>query len=548
MEKPIPDLEHVEDEISKTDFAVSSKAMPGDVELFHHDHIVLIPTPSPDPNDPLNLPAWRKWAILILVAAYSSTAALMSSGMGAILPAVQAAYPGQKARVNDLLTYPTLFMGLGNLISMPLALTVGRRPVFLATMVIFIASGIWCTFSQSLGSHIAGRDIMSLAAGQSEALSPMMVQEIFFLHERGQKLSWFIFIQNVSIGAFFIATQYLVGARGWRWWYGVFAIINGAVLLLSILLVTETKYDRPVDASSGAVHLDFNESGLFEPGAADHKVFRVTTVANHVLEPEKFGARTWRNDVSLVRSKPQWNQIPTFYKHVLQGLCLPSIFWLLLLNGAFLGLYIFCAGTFAPVLLAPPYGLAFDSLGFVQGAQIIVCLVFLPTLGYGSDLVIKYMSKRHGGIFKPEYRLILLVFPAAVGVISAVIYGQAAQYPGKWHWPSIAVSYSAVFFGFLGANIVGITYAIESFPASRSASLLVVICAGRGLISFALSYATLPSIEAVGYDGAMNIESSICAALSLIGIGIYFAGPALRRLGHQWFGMEFPEGGHPNVV
>lgn len=163
--------------------------------------------------DPLNLPPWRKWTILILVAAYSCTAVVLATGMGPIFSMITAYYPGQELRATDLMTYPTLFMGLGNLMTMPMALTIGRRPIFLASMLIMMAGGVWCACSQSLGSHIAGRAVMSLAAGQSEALSPMIVQgefrcrvcwepgtkafaEIYFLHERGRKVAWFIFIQN----------------------------------------------------------------------------------------------------------------------------------------------------------------------------------------------------------------------------------------------------------------------------------------------------------------------------------------------------------------
>lgn len=137
--------------------------------------------------------------------------------MGAIFTAVVQEYPGQELKATDLLTYPTLFMGIGNLISMPLALAIGRRPVFLASMALLVASGIWCACSKSLESHIAGRDIMALAAGQSEALVPLIVQEIHFLHEKGKKLGWFVAIQNVAVSCFFIATQFLVASYGWRW-------------------------------------------------------------------------------------------------------------------------------------------------------------------------------------------------------------------------------------------------------------------------------------------------------------------------------------------
>ena len=86
----------------------SSKQVTGNANLLVGGETVLVPTPSPDPNDPLNLPAWRKWAILVLVSAYGCTAVVLASGLGPIFTSVLASYPGQEERANDLQTYPTL--------------------------------------------------------------------------------------------------------------------------------------------------------------------------------------------------------------------------------------------------------------------------------------------------------------------------------------------------------------------------------------------------------------------------------------------------------
>jgi hypothetical protein len=37
--------------------------------------------------DPLNLPSWRKWAILVLVASYGCAAVVLASGLGPIFSA-----------------------------------------------------------------------------------------------------------------------------------------------------------------------------------------------------------------------------------------------------------------------------------------------------------------------------------------------------------------------------------------------------------------------------------------------------------------------------
>jgi MFS family permease len=95
--------------------------------------------------------------------------------MGPIFNNVMASYDNNP-KTSDLMTYPTLFMGIGNLISMPVAMAIGRRPVFLCSALFLVIGSAWCAGSQSLGSHIAGRDILSMAAGQSEALCPLIIQ------------------------------------------------------------------------------------------------------------------------------------------------------------------------------------------------------------------------------------------------------------------------------------------------------------------------------------------------------------------------------------
>ncbi|CAI4219720.1 unnamed protein product [Parascedosporium putredinis] len=344
-------------------------------------------------------PRWRKNAIVLIVGLYSAIAVLATSGMGAIVTQVTAMYPPEDAvRVNDLLTYPTLFMGIGNLFAMPLCVALGRRPVFLISLVIMVASGIWCACSQSLSSHIAGRDVLSMAAGQSEALVAYMVQEVHFLHQRGTAATWNAAIQGIGTGGMFVATTYLVSAWGFAG-------------------------EEPGTTS----------------GSKDEKTVPVVTKSTHTLDLTRYAPRTWKDDLRVFHFRPRWGKTLTFYKVTAQSFCIPSIVWLLLLNGAFLGVYVFHSSTFAPLLMSPPYSFKFEFLGFVQLALIIANLVALPVLGYGSDWVIRVMSRRNRGIYKPEYRLVGAILPAIVAVVSCVIYGRTASNRETWSWAGIAI-------------------------------------------------------------------------------------------------------------
>ena len=435
-------------------------------------------------------------------------------------------YPGQEVKANDLLTFPTLFMGIGNLLAVPLAITVGRRPVFLASIIVILVAGIWCAVSKTLDSHIAARAVLALGAGPSEALAPLMVQEIFFLHEKGRKLGAFIFIENVLCGIFFCVSPYIVVAAGWQWWYGVLTTANGVLLVIAYFLLAETAFTRTTESANGV-----NEDSKGNPAPA------LTTADTIELDFETYGTRSFRQDLKLLHQKPKLSSILTFYKNILKVFCIPTVFWLFLLNGAYLGIYVFEASTFAGVLMSPPYRMTFTALGYVQAGQIVCCLLFLPLFGYGSDLVIKVMSKRNNGKYKQEYRLIPLLVPAVVGLVCTIIYGQSAAFPAKWGIGAPIFTYNASFFAFLGVNVIAITYAVDSYPL-HAEEVLTVICSGRGIVSFGQSYSILPSIKGIGYDGATIAQAGIAAGLSVLGIAVYFGGPLLRRWAVKRLGID----------
>lgn len=74
------------------------------------------------------------------------------------------------------MTYPSMFMGVGNLVCMPLALAIGRRPVYLGALLLLIGSALLAAYSKNYGWHLGARMLLGFAAGQSEALVPMMIQ------------------------------------------------------------------------------------------------------------------------------------------------------------------------------------------------------------------------------------------------------------------------------------------------------------------------------------------------------------------------------------
>lgn len=84
-------------------------------------------------------------------------------------------------KVQLLASLPVLIMGLSNLGLVPLAISVGRRPVLLVCGVIAILGAVWAGESHSLGSHIAARCVQAIGAGTVESLIPFIIQDMVFV-------------------------------------------------------------------------------------------------------------------------------------------------------------------------------------------------------------------------------------------------------------------------------------------------------------------------------------------------------------------------------
>lgn len=292
---------------------------------------------------------------------------------------------------------------------------------------------------------------------------------------------------------------------------------------LTVTLEGQVRID--LESVSKSVGLQCLDNGDSFP-----KMVQTTTASgrNDHLQPEHFGPRTWRHNLRLLHFENDWRALGRFYRDTGAALLAPPILWLLLLNGAFLGVYVYQASTFAPILMAPPYLFQFEWLGFVQLAQVVDVAVMLPFLGWGSDVTVRLMSRLKGGTFEPEYRLLPLVLPAIAAVVGCIIYGRAGASPEQWSWAAVPVAYNLGYFAFLGANMVGITYIADAFPR-QAGPMLLAVCAGRGFISFGLSFSTVPFVATSGYDGAMNVFAIICGILSGLGVIVYATGKAVRR-------------------
>lgn len=212
-----------------------------------------------------------------------------------------------------------------------------------------------------------------------------------------------------------------------------------------------------------------------------------------------------------------------------QCLLFPNILWVVLLNSVALGIYVISVTEFGSILSSPPYSYPSSALGLVQGGQIVVSFILVPVLGYGGDMLTKWIAKYRNGVAEPEIRLIAMTLPVASLIVSSVIFGRAASSPYEWSPWAITITFNGIYFAFIGIILVGYTYSLDSYP-ERAAPILVLICAVRGLISFGISFGVTNFVTELGYQGAFNICASITGAIAAFGVPIFLWGHKLRAI------------------
>lgn len=271
---------------------ISTTQVVGSTQLFEGDQRRCVPMPSPDPKDPLNLPEWRKWASIMTLVVFGALALSAEAIVGALVPIFVLEYAGidpkilgsidlsalnlQSAngkpadplqllnslggppisKVDLISTLPLLVNGLASYILVPLSIAYGRRPVLLFAGVMAWAGGLWAGFSTSLNSHIAARVFQGFGAGAVEALIPLVLQDMLFIHQRNKAFSLVGAGQGIFIVAIGVTSPIIVVKLSWRWIYYITSGLGIIAWIGMIFLVPETRWIRSRESLGKFLDMD----------------------------------------------------------------------------------------------------------------------------------------------------------------------------------------------------------------------------------------------------------------------------------------------------
>jgi hypothetical protein len=144
--------------------------------------------------------------------------------------------------------------------------------------------------------------------------------------------------------------------------------------------------------------------------------------------------------------------------------------------------------------------------------------------GVFGDWFILRLAKRANGVHTPEHRLILLIFPGILTVVSLLLYGFTANGNATWGGPYMGWTLLQV--AFVSVLILSTSFAAEAWEKNPGPALVAVV-GTKNIIAFGISYGLSPMVAIYSYPVAMGILTAVAGGIFLLGIPVYFFNPAV---------------------
>ncbi|KAH8902270.1 MFS general substrate transporter [Coniochaeta sp. PMI_546] len=468
--------------------------VPGTVDLSAvegeetHYGQALYPVPSADPNDPLQWPSFKKNMILACCAIYSFLGNSALLGPSVYIGIYVEQFGVDPNTAAGLINYPNLAYGFGSLLLVPLYQKIGRRPVMLGSLVLYAAGLIGASQCTTYSALMGTRVIHAFGSGVCEALPVQLVNDIFFLHERGKKLGWYTAGLCLGSTGPLYAGYMLAGGYSWTLFFYVEFAFAVALLIMAFIFVEESKFKRVIPPVS-ETNSDFRNDEAIKGETAQH-LSEVET--NTVVPPRKSLAQQLKPWSSIDREAPFFTTMWRAFTLLL----IPSTFWVITTYGIYIGLGALTFNFIFPAkIVAPPYNWPQTNSGLIALATMLGYFLALPLLP-ASDRIAARSTLKNKGIREAEMRLPVLLPAMIIAPAGLILFGMAAEKDLHWiaYFFGVGMEQWAAYFYFT----VTLAYAMDSHNSNLS-EMLIIMNIGKQAISFGLGLELLNWILSTGY-------------------------------------------------
>ncbi|KAI9739248.1 MAG: hypothetical protein M1834_007461 [Cirrosporium novae-zelandiae] len=500
-----------------------------------HRDIVLVPTPSNDPNDPLNWSPRRKLLSTTCMCVYTLMVGIASALIYSVETPITEATELTLDNLNSGTGYLFLLAGWGCLFWQPIALQYGKRPVYLISTLANTAIQIWAPHTKTNGQWIAKNILQGFFSAPIESLCEISITDLYFTHERGFYMALYaLFLAGSNFLAPILA-GFINDGQGWQWvlyWGGIFCGIGFVFLFF---FMEETNYHRALTTNfiSSSGNQTPSPQAHTSPEVIDEKkvapeMEQCTLNDTETGIAQSYKEKTYLQKIALFQKADlgQPNRLLGMVQRPLIFLTFPVIFFSGFSYGSYLVWFNVLNGTSSLILGNSPYNFKSSMVGLSYISTLLGVIVAAIYTGKFGDWFMIRLARKRNGIMEPEYRLWLFGFCVVALPFGLILWGVGAAHHVHWFGLLFAMGVIAC------CNTIGITlsvnYCIDSYRDLSGEAIITVIVV-RNTMSFAIGYGLTPWVTDMGYQNAFIVAAFIGLAQALTFLVFVKYGKTLRK-------------------
>jgi len=354
-----------------------------------------------------------------------------------------------------------------------------------------------------------------------------MMIDMTFIHQRPKAVALLWSLAGFAGTSSLAVTPYLSNhGYDWRKYYHFWSILMAISFVVVFLLFPETYFKRPTVAFDGLILLQSATEKLtvYKDNEAESDIYR------DLPEPptgQRTGFNGLRDRLGLCRSPfASWTAVGHCYYQMAFCVVNPLIFWVFIASSVNFAGMLFIGATYAQILRSPPYSLPSWLIMNVNICSGVGALFAYPFSGILVGKILNRLARRNRGVREAEHFLVGYILPVITGALSTFLYGFAVQ--RKLHFAFYYLAYGLNGFSWTTLSISNTMWVTEAFPR-WAAPAISVLAGGCYILSFTMSFATVPWVEAHGYK-LVGIELAVLQIVAgLVAVPIAFKGKNARQ-------------------
>lgn len=453
-----------------------------------------------------NIMTWLSCSVNITAAysagSYASPAGILTQKWGV-----------SRVVYNLGITIFTCGFGIAPMVLAPFSEINGRRPVFIATGLLFVICQLSCALTQSFGGMLAARFFLGCGGSTFSTMVGGILADIWETSERNTAMTLFTGATLFGTGLGPLVSGFVAQNVDWRWVFYLQIITSGTLVALVTIFFKETR--GSILLSRKAKKLNRWYQQLEDAGCIG---MEATSPKGDVrCQRIRWKVKSDEDRVSLGRMIAV-----SLYRPVHLLFTEPVVFWFSLwISFSWAVLYLQFGAL--PLVYEKNHGFDLQQTGAIFSAICIGGIISTPLSIYQEKWAVRHNPEKFGS--SPEGRLYFTAFESALMPIGLFWFGWTCYPSIHWIVPTIAVTVQTI--GIFSIYLAVFNYTADVYHVYASSALAASgLC--RNLLGGSFPLVTEQMFTGMGFQAASSLLGGIGAVLTLVPWVLIFFGPRIR--------------------